>query len=433
MAVLLKQMTNQQIEMATLGGKGGATVYHPILGDDTLQKMSKEWRVRVLTEFDIRGLLESGQVQPAPLQPAPEGDDSEQTLFILSMLRLTWHSHRVDFAKQCLQARLLPRCYHAWVRDLEVQGPINVPVPGVMSSGAFFNLLPLLINFLDRLDGLNVGRMMVLVFHISESVSLNVPSANLQNLERLESLLRGGGVDQEIIKQWTQQVTECGQFLTEDHHPDPLYVDRMLRTGRAFAIHFMPDDTNLQEYAVVAKHAALRAKGKSHGDPELICALAQMVCKQLRPEQNLTLAELEPRTLDALTTIHYMSAAFWMENAAYRLAKSPDNTGAPATRTRPPDNTGSPHTRNAMNVTRWTLLARRMASGVNVPKMLLAMVLIGFMMKAGKMQRRRRGSMTVTRWTMLARRNVLKTLLAMVLIGFMKAGKTQRRRRGSTL
>ena len=127
-----------------------------------------------------------------------------------------------------------------------------------------------------------------------------------------------------------------------------------------------------------------------------------MVCKQLRPEQNLTLAGLDPGILDALKTIHKMSAAFWMENAAYKLAQSPDNTGAPATRARSSDNTGSPQTRNAMTVTRWTLLARRMASGVNVLKMLLALkmlVLIGFMMKAGKavLRWRRRSTSTYSR------------------------------------
>ena len=82
------------------------------------------------------------------------------------MIRLIEHADRLHFTQIALDAGLLPQSELYFRDNLKQLGPCETPVPHTISSGAFKNAVPLIANFMDRLDGLNVGRMVVLVFNV---------------------------------------------------------------------------------------------------------------------------------------------------------------------------------------------------------------------------------------------------------------------------
>jgi hypothetical protein len=325
MALVKKRVECMRVDMVTkLGMKGGRT-YKPRFQNRNLEELATAYRVRVLTDQDIDQLEHFGQVGPAPLLGAASGHHAmapgeEMTLFILSMLRLTYHPDRMGLAQACLEAKLLPQVYKAFVKDLQQKGGSKVPVPGCMSSGAFANLLPLLVHFLARLDGLNVGRIIVLVFFDDEYDGLNLHRAYVEKVSNLQGVLANNGVDQRLAARWIEQVQECAEALTEDHHYITLDVKRILDEGTGFLIDFT--ETNPTDYVVVAKHAALRGERKPHGSPELFGALSRIVWEQLKPEVNPFLTKFDPKVLSDLQAIHRASSYFFIEDCAYKDARN---------------------------------------------------------------------------------------------------------------
>ena len=120
------------------------------------------------------------------------------------MLRLTEHSDRLEFLNVCFEHGLLPgpdECEDAKVFQAGLQSNAEkTPVPGSISSGEFRHLFPLLKNFMHRLEGLNVGRILVLVFDGYVVGSLGLSSEAVGELaDRLKEVLEHEGVSQDII------------------------------------------------------------------------------------------------------------------------------------------------------------------------------------------------------------------------------------------
>ena len=91
-----------------------------------LQGLAEEWRVRVLTPYDIASLVHDGFVSPMELPNKCTPDEK----FVMSMLRLTEHSSRCKFLGHCLDygvlgARVPEGPVNRQSTDDVVDGPVN--------------------------------------------------------------------------------------------------------------------------------------------------------------------------------------------------------------------------------------------------------------------------------------------------------------------
>ena len=304
------------LDMVTYIGLGARRKYGLAFQHAGLQTQSHEWRMRILTTENIKGLATDGKVR---FEPCREDFPNEQ--FILSMLRLTEHGDRLKFLNVVLDKGLLPPCYNEFRVALldRTRGPKRTPVPGCISSGAFKNMLPLVKNFMERLLGLNVGRIMILVFDTNAAGRcLNLQEKLGEHTGRLKYILNNAKVDKRLIEHWCEQVVQCADDLTEEHHYETIDVRALIADGSAFLINF--NDAPFKPYSVVAAHAAQRGEYIDHGGIDLYTSLAEIIEKKLHPANNPYLQNFPELTLANLRAVFRASAFFYIEDEACKRA-----------------------------------------------------------------------------------------------------------------
>ena len=283
------------------------------------ERIGNKWRIRVCTDPNITAIDSDGALSPY------RGESSnDSTEFVYSMLRLTEHGDRLHFTEIALDAGLLPQSELRFRDDLKKHGACQTPVPHTISSGAFKNVVPLIFNFMDRLDGLNVGRMVVLVFNVerldrNNHRRLHLPEKPGKITMDFENMLQERKVQEHDIAKWISQVQACAERFTEEHHYDLIPIEDLLANGDAFFITF--DNASFHDYAIVAKHAALRAERRQHGGSELMQAISNIVEQQLQEKHNPTLRLVNEHVLANLRMIHKAAGFFWIEDSAYKEAK----------------------------------------------------------------------------------------------------------------
>ena len=140
------------------------------------------------------------------------------------MLRLTEHTSRCKFLAYCFKHEVLDdrkACFQNLADDMS-RNTAGTPVPGCLSSAAFWNLVPMLRTRLDHHEGLHVGKMLVFVFKYEPTnadATPNLLQASDIHVARLRSLLSSKiGFPEEVIQTWCAEVGQCIRHLSEEHH-----------------------------------------------------------------------------------------------------------------------------------------------------------------------------------------------------------------------
>ena len=268
---------------------------------------------------------------------SPKGLPNECTpdeKFVMSMLRLTEHSSRCKFMKHCLDHGVLgarlpdgtvnrtstdkvqrTAFFQHLAEDMQ-HSAAGTPVPGCLSSAAFWNLLPMLRSRLETHEGLHVGKIVVFVFKYQPTNTDATPNLLQQgaiHVARLRRLLRSKtGFPEEVIQTWCDEVGQCIGHFSEEHHYVDLDVHQRIRDGTGFFIDFM--DVDVRDYSIIAIEAAKKRKGQPHGGPELFSTMASVVAQQLSALENKD----KVHDLDNLKKIHQVASYFFIEAEAYR-------------------------------------------------------------------------------------------------------------------
>ena len=282
-----------------------------------LQRLADQWRVRVLTPHNIEALVDHGFVSPVELPKTCISDEK----FVMSMLRLTEHSSRCKFLAHCFEHEVLDdrkACFRRLAEDMR-RNTAGTPVPGCLSSAAFWNLVPMLRMRLSEHEGLHVGKILVFVFKYDPTNTDATPNLAGQadvHVARLSRLLRSKrDFPEEVIQTWCAEVGQCIGHLSEEHHYLSLDAQQLIRDGDGFFIDFL--DVDFRDYSILATQAALKRMGQPHGGPELFSTMASVVAQKLSALENKD----KVHDLEDLKKIHQIASYFFIEAEAYRTNK----------------------------------------------------------------------------------------------------------------
>ena len=313
MSIMTDRIKTANIECVALIGLRNQHLYQPRFADPMLQRLADQWRVRVLTPHDIELLAEHFFVGPVELPKTCTSDEK----FVMSMLRLTEHSSRCNFLAHCFEHEVLDdreACFQKLAEDMK-RNTACTPVPGCLSSAAFWNLVPMLRLKLSDHEGLHVGRFLVFVFKYDPSnvqATPNLAGHTADHVAKLSTILRSKRVPDEVIQKWCAEVGQRIGHLSEEHHYLSLDATQAINEGEGFFIDFL--DVDFRDYSILATQAALKRMGQPNGGPELFSTMACVVAQKLSALENKD----KVHDLDNLKNIHQIASYFFIEAEAYR-------------------------------------------------------------------------------------------------------------------
>ena len=293
-----------EVSMRTVRGMGDHARYQPGL-PARLDAVTKTWQVRVLTQENLEELAARSTVSPFLVEGVPSPNDAE--LVVLSALRMTEHVFRPEALEECVRRGLLHEGYGGLQR--------GGPVPGQLSHCDSSNLLPIVRNFLTRLDGLHVGKQLLLFFKVGRLRGARF-SGDVQELCRaLRCQCEASGFDRGLLAEWLEQMRQVSADLVENHTYDPIDVREAVARGEAFLVSL--SRASWREYGVMAEAAAFKSKDLPYVTPRFYAALASCVEAQLHPRVQ---PRVDAAELRELRRAMQLCGMFHVEAAAYRLA-----------------------------------------------------------------------------------------------------------------